>query len=78
MKSQNNIQQKPLGKIFNGLFCLISQYCFGNKGNVHNISGIRYLKGYLKDKTVFYDTNKNVLYIEKEEKPLYKITIEKL
>lgn len=65
-------------KLFDGIFALISQYIFSNKGNEHNIGGIRYLKRYLKDKSIHFDTSRNILYIEKEEKPLYKITIEKL
>jgi len=69
---------KPKNKIFNGLFCLISQYIFNNKGNIHNVAGIKYLKRYLNDKNVFINTENNTIYIEKNEKPLYKITIEKL
>lgn len=70
--------KKPINKIFEGVFSLFSQHVFNQKGNIHNIKGIKYLKGYLRDKTIWYDTERNILYIEKDEKPLYKITIEKL
>lgn len=78
IKSQNNTKKKPSFKIFDGFYSLVSQYVFNNKGNIHNINGINYLKRYLNDKDVFYDTERNILYIEKNEKPLYRITIEKL
>ena len=69
---------KTKNKIFDSLFCLISQHIFNNKGNIYNVAGIKYLKRYLKDKNVFINTENNTIYIEKNEKPLYKITIEKL
>ena len=69
---------KTKNKIFEGLFSLISQHIFNNKGNIYNVAGIKYLKRYLNDKNVFINTENNTIYIEKNEKPLYKITIEKL
>lgn len=69
---------KVKNKIFNGIFALISQHIFNNKGNIHNVAGIKYLKRYLNDKNIYFNTESNTLYIEKDEKPLYKITIEKL
>ena len=69
---------KVKNKIFNSIFALISQHIFNNKGNIHNVMGIKYLKRYLNDKNIFFNTESNTIYIEKNEKPLYKITIEKL
>lgn len=60
-----------------GLFSLFSSSVFKNK-NAHNAKNIKYLQTYLRDKVVFIDTERNIIYIEKNEKPMYKITIEKL
>lgn len=68
---------KPINKIMEGLFSLFSSSVFKNK-SVHNVKNIKYLQTYLRDKNVFIDTERNVIYIEKNEKPMYKITIEKL
>lgn len=60
-----------------GLFSLFSSSVFKNK-SVYNTKNIKYLQTYLRDKNVFIDTERNIIYIEKNEKPMYKITIEKL
>lgn len=68
---------KVNSKLMEGLFSLFSSSVFKNK-NVHNVKNIKYLQTYLRDKSVFIDTERNILYIEKNEKPMYKIIIEKL
>lgn len=61
-----------------GLFSLIGLKVFNSGANQLNTDGFKYLKRYLKDKTVSFDSTTESLIISNNNKNLFKITIEKL
>lgn len=63
-------------KILLGLFSFISLKLFKSGASQLNSDGYKYLKGYLKDKTVSFTGE--ALIISNNKKDLYKITIEKV